>query len=201
MHTHTHTHTQTCSVILVRTTYRPPLFYIRLMICPNSTPNPKHHPHKNMIQLFMILTRDVWLTSSTCFTILVRTCFNREDILDLTTWTKLLKFFGQKLLHATSPFIYSVQHSRNVDIFLKLPVSHCTHSFTRTYTQCYLNSCVCSFMLFIAAIVTAVRLSFFSLHSCVKSLWQILLECNLLNLNSGNEFACMYIRQCSWKMV
>ncbi len=94
MHTHTHTH-NTCSVILVRTTYRPPLFYIRLMICPNSTPNPKHHPHKNMIQLFMILTRDVWLTSSTCFTILVRTCFNREDILDLTTWTKLLKFFGQ----------------------------------------------------------------------------------------------------------
>ncbi len=144
--THTHTHTQTCSVILVRTTYRPPLFYIRLMICPNSTPNPKHHPHKNMIQLFMILTRDVWLTSrcSTCFTILVRTCFNREDILDLTTWTKLLKLFGQKLLHATSSFIYSVQHSRNVDIFLKLPVSHCTHSFTRTYTQCYLNSCVCS---------------------------------------------------------
>ncbi len=39
------------------------------------------------------------------------------------------------------------------------------------------------------------------LHSCVKSLWQILLECNLLNLNSGNEFACMYICQCSWKMV
>ncbi len=93
-HTHTHTHTcthaHTCSIILVRTSYRPPLFYIRLIICPNSTPNPNHHPHKNMIQLFMILTSDVWHTTlcSTCFTILVRTCFNREDILDLTDIAK-----------------------------------------------------------------------------------------------------------------